>query len=366
MSNPLVDVAIEALRLMGIPIPPSMPYLVEILINEGEDVLIAVPRIVSVIETLGGDVWQVLEEIANGMASQGPVGYVQRLINNYFAPSIQIISDIHTSKSILINMHRTMLATISTQLTTLAPQGSTGTANGQVTAFTGDAANAMHRRYTDISAQANQQLSVMEQSQQIDQDLLNELKVVMIVGAITLILTLILMAIALVIELIFAVPTAGGTLAIGGIVDMGILGTEAEVFLGAIITCFIVWAARHALLNISTTLIHPITTPVTSTHHQYTYEPNPKHGPKQRGNIGAEPTNGQPALDDSVPIKGTSTRRVGVDPTTGEIVVFDETYPGKGVFHGHVRSWDELTQEMKNALIKAGLVDKKGRPIKKK
>jgi hypothetical protein len=366
MSNPLVDAAIETLRLMGMPIPPSMPYLVDLLINEGEDVLTEIPRIVSVIETLGGNAWQVLEEIASGMASQGPVGYVQGLINNYFAPSIQIISDIHASKSTIINTHRTMLATVSAQLTTLAPQNSTGVANGQVTAFTGDAANAMRARYADISAQANQQLDVMEQSQQIDQDLLNDLKVVMIVGAITLIITLILMAIALVIEFIFAVPTVGGTLAIGAIVDAGILGTEAEIFLGAIIACFVVWAIRHALLDISTTLTHPITAPVAPTYHQYTYEPNPKHGPKQRGNIGAEPTNGQAALDNSVPIKGTSTRRVGVDPTTGEIVVFDETYPGKGVFHGHVRSWDELTQEMKNALIKAGLVDKKGRPIKKK
>ncbi len=366
MSNPLVDTAIEALRLIGIPIPPSMPYLVEMLINEGEDVLTAIPRIVSVIEALGGDVWQVLEEIASGMASQGPVGYVQGLINSYFAPSIQIIGDIHISKTSLINTHSTMLATVNTQLTTLAPQSSAGVANGQVTAFTGDAANAMQACYTDISTQTNQLLNVMEQSRQIDQDLLNELKVVMIVGAITLVITLILMAIALVIELIFAIPTAGGTLAIGGIVDIGILGGEAELFLGAILACFVVWAARHALLDISTTLTHPRTTPIAPPYHQYTYEPNPKHGPTQKGNIGAEPQNGQDALDNSVQVKGTSTRRVGVDPMTGEIVVFDETHPDKGIFHGHVRTWDQLTQEMKDALIKAGLVDKKGRPIKKK
>jgi hypothetical protein len=31
-----------------------------------------------------------------------------------------------------------------------------------------------------------------------------------------------------------------------------------------------------------------------------------------------------------------------------------------------VRSWDELTAEMKKALIDAGLVDRRGRPIKKK
>jgi len=54
----------------------------------------------------------------------------------------------------------------------------------------------------------------------------------------------------------------------------------------------------------------------------------------QRGNIGAAPTNGQQALEDSVSIKPTTSRRVSVDPSTGEFVVFDETYPGSGTYHG--------------------------------
>ena len=36
-----------------------------------------------------------------------------------------------------------------------------------------------------------------------------------------------------------------------------------------------------------------------------------------------------------------------------QFVVFYETSPG--VFHGHVRTWSELTQSMQNALVKAGL-----------
>ena len=39
--------------------------------------------------------------------------------------------------------------------------------------------------------------------------------------------------------------------------------------------------------------------------------------------------------------------------------MFDETTPG--VFHGHVRSWSELTNAMRAALRKAGLVNKKGK-----
>lgn len=77
--------------------------------------------------------------------------------------------------------------------------------------------------------------------------------------------------------------------------------------------------------------------------------------------MGAQPTNGRLALDQSVQLSETTTRRIGVDKVSGEIVLFDETHPGKCIFHGHVRTWDELTNKMQSALYKAGLTDLKGR-----
>jgi|SRR6516225_2281209 hypothetical protein len=92
------------------------------------------------------------------------------------------------------------------------------------------------------------------------------------------------------------------------------------------------------------------------------YEPNPKHGRQSRGTAkgvsSPAPSNGQEALDNSVQIKPTSPRRIGVDKVNGEIVVLDEHLPGR--FHGHVRPWNDLTSAMQNALKDAGLVDKKG------
>ena len=90
------------------------------------------------------------------------------------------------------------------------------------------------------------------------------------------------------------------------------------------------------------------------------YEASPKHGPTARGRISKAPTNGQEALDTSVQVKGTSPRRVGVDPQTGEYVVLDQTSPGK--FHGHVRTWNELTPEMKRALTDSGMASSRGKP----
>ena len=64
-------------------------------------------------------------------------------------------------------------------------------------------------------------------------------------------------------------------------------------------------------------------------------------------------------MDNSIPIGPNTTRRVGI--SDNEIVVFDETL--NGIFHGHVRSWSELSETMKAVLRKAGMVNKKGKII---
>jgi hypothetical protein len=58
----------------------------------------------------------------------------------------------------------------------------------------------------------------------------------------------------LAIGLILAPFSAGGSLAIGILVDGGLLGAEVDALLVAIIGCFVLWAARHAILAISTSL----------------------------------------------------------------------------------------------------------------
>jgi len=50
-----------------------------------------------------------------------------------------------------------------------------------------------------------------------------------------------------------------------------------------------------------------------------------------------------------------------VDKSTGEIVIFDEAYLSSGIYHGHVRKWDDLNQEMKNKLITEGLFKSNGK-----
>ena len=90
-----------------------------------------------------------------------------------------------------------------------------------------------------------------------------------------------------------------------------------------------------------------------------TYEKADYHGKKNNSVKNKAPNKGQEALDNSVSIGPNTTRRVGI--SDGEIVVFDET--SSGIFHGHVRSWSELSEQMKAALRKAGKVNKKGKII---
>lgn len=97
----------------------------------------------------------------------------------------------------------------------------------------------------------------------------------------------------------------------------------------------------------------------------------PKHGRTARkvGNqtVSAEPKNGQRALDNSVPLN--DKRRIGVDAGNQQIVVLDRTgnlVKDKkvvgGQYHGHVRKWEELTKDMKDALTGEGVkVDRRGK-----
>ncbi len=84
-----------------------------------------------------------------------------------------------------------------------------------------------------------------------------------------------------------------------------------------------------------------------------TFEASPKHP----GLLGEA---GQAALDTSVQVSKNSARRVGVDYGQGRYVVFDETYPGRGIFHGHYRDWNQLTQTMQSVLRDIGLASGRG------
>lgn len=89
------------------------------------------------------------------------------------------------------------------------------------------------------------------------------------------------------------------------------------------------------------------------------YEDAAYHGKKGNSVKSKRPANGMEALANSVLVKPTAPRRIGIDPQTQEFVVIDLTEDG--IYHGHLRPWEALHQDMKNALIKANKTNRKGK-----
>jgi len=89
------------------------------------------------------------------------------------------------------------------------------------------------------------------------------------------------------------------------------------------------------------------------------YEDASYHHRNSKGRKGPAPKDGQAALDNSFQIQDTSPRRIAV--SGNEIVILDQTSPG--CYHGHVREWHGLKQNMKNILVKNKLVKPSGKII---
>lgn len=94
------------------------------------------------------------------------------------------------------------------------------------------------------------------------------------------------------------------------------------------------------------------------------YKDAPYHSSTDNSVKSRAPTSGQTALDNSVQVKPTSPRRVGVDVANNEIVVMDKTRSLSDTvdeYHGHVRDWDALDNKQQSALIKTGKTTRKGK-----
>ncbi len=87
------------------------------------------------------------------------------------------------------------------------------------------------------------------------------------------------------------------------------------------------------------------------------------HHTQSRGQKSPAPKNGQLALDNSLDISNTTSRRIGLE--NDYFVVFDQTQPATtnspAEFHGHIRHWEDLTDGMRTVLQKEGWVSPKGK-----
>ena len=80
-----------------------------------------------------------------------------------------------------------------------------------------------------------------------------------------------------------------------------------------------------------------------------------------RGAKSAAPEDGAAALQNSYRVSDNAPRRIGVDTANKQFVVLDRTK--EKLWHGHTRSWDQLTQAMRGVLIRNGVADLRGKII---
>ena len=102
------------------------------------------------------------------------------------------------------------------------------------------------------------------------------------------------------------------------------------------------------------------------TYENGTYDGASYHHSNSNGNKSPAPLDGQKALDNSVPIEGSNRHRISV--CFGEFVVLHMTHrdgPHGPIYHGHIRKhWNDLSREMQNSLLNAGLVREKAKKIR--
>jgi hypothetical protein len=99
------------------------------------------------------------------------------------------------------------------------------------------------------------------------------------------------------------------------------------------------------------------------------YENAPYHHLNSKGDAKSgkslAPRDGQRALDNSVSLGATTTRRLGV--SCGQLVILSLT--SAGLYHGHVATWEEIQRSIKLAkkvideMVKMGLIDRNGNPL---
>ncbi|HSC25175.1 MAG TPA: hypothetical protein VLB80_03110 [Candidatus Babeliales bacterium] len=84
------------------------------------------------------------------------------------------------------------------------------------------------------------------------------------------------------------------------------------------------------------------------------------HNINSNGLKSKSPKNGQELLDNAFSIEGSQDSFIAIDGK--EFVVFYKTMTHE--FHGHIRTWKQLTHFMKNTLIHQGLVRRSGKIIR--
>lgn len=141
--------AINHLGQLGVPAFSSLGPFISFLVSMGENPFTFLPQVVNVINSRGGNPVQVLEELAWGFMTEGPVPYTQKQLAKRINPVLDGLNEHTQTSNTVALLHQDTISQVQHKLTALR-QG-----NGSL-GFQGDFALALDTHFTGIQTNVTQ------------------------------------------------------------------------------------------------------------------------------------------------------------------------------------------------------------------
>ncbi len=257
---------VSHLGTLGVPFFASLPQFVQFIVSIGENPFTFLPRLVGVASGHGANPVQTLEELAQGILTEGSQAFAQKQVKRVIDPIIQQVQA-HTQVSQSIGaLHQNTITQVQQKLTALR------TGNDGSLGLQGDFATALDTHFQVVQTSVNTMTAPLNPSgsgggdggilQQynraqaaIDQAFVFGLEVIVgvaiglaIVDIIILVLEIIAAAIAGALTIEFA---GGGGLLVGGaesLIDVGLIAAELSFIGDLILADAAIWAVA-TLIN---------------------------------------------------------------------------------------------------------------------
>ena len=146
----LVGKAVNEVEALGIAVTGEISWLVQYLMQAGEDPVTAISQLSARIVKMGGNVVSTLEALASGIMTDGLMGFAQKKVTEALTPLVETLPQSTTRGQAVADVHRTTLQTMQVRLDALQMGENTS-----AMAWQGQGVNEMSASFGNISGIIN-------------------------------------------------------------------------------------------------------------------------------------------------------------------------------------------------------------------
>lgn len=248
------------LDTLGVPFFASLPQFVQFIVSIGENPFTFLPRLVGIASGRGANPVQALEELAQGLLTEGPQAFAQKQVRKVIDPMIQQVQA-HTQVSQSVGaLHQNTITQVQQKLTALR------TGNNGSLGLQGNFATALDTHFQVVQTSVSALTSPLNpggsagndpptqwhnQAQAaINQAFIFALEGIVVVAIGLAIVDLIILVLEIILAIIGGVITIEvgglGAVAIGGgesLIDVGLIAAELSFIGDLILADAAIWAA---------------------------------------------------------------------------------------------------------------------------